>query len=88
MYYSGNIAPSIGAFLAALRVYLLAQGWVSLGTIATNHEVFKSTGESAAENIIIAINDSVSGSAYFRAGTAYDDGTKVLSNPTTMRYIQ
>jgi hypothetical protein len=88
MYYSGNLAPGIGTFLSALRVYLLAQGWVSLGTIAVNHEVFKSTGESTTENIIIAINDSVSGSAYFRAATAYDDVTKVLSNPTTARYIQ
>ena len=88
MKYTGLIAPGVGTFLAAVRVGLLAQGWVSLGTVAANHEVFRSTGVGAAENIIIAINDSVAGSVGFRACTAYDNATKVLTNPTTYRYIQ
>lgn len=88
MKYTGLIAPGVGNFLAAVRVGLLAQGWTSLGTVAANHEVFRSLGVSGTENIIIAINDSVAGSVGFRACTAYDDGTKILSNPTTYRYVQ
>ena len=81
------ITPGTGRFLGTLRTHLIAQGWVSLGFIATNHEVFISTGTSTTENIIIAIDDSVAGSANFSAATAYDNVTKALSNPTTLRHI-
>jgi hypothetical protein len=87
LFYSGLLAKGAGQFLSLIRTYLLAQGWTSLGTIATNHEVFHSTGESGTENIIIAINNTTAYDARFRASTAYNNVTKVLSNPTTYRYI-
>lgn len=88
MFYSGLLTVGAGHFLALIRTYLLAQGWTSLGTIATNHEVFHSTGESGTEDIIIAIYNVSSGHVHFRAATAYNNDTKILSNPTTPRYIQ
>jgi hypothetical protein len=88
MLYTGVISASVGSFLAALRTCLLAQGWTSLGLIATNHEVFFSNGISGTETIYIGINDSVSGSVYFRAGTSYTVSPPTLNNPTTARYIQ
>jgi hypothetical protein len=87
LFYSGLIPKGAGQFLSLIRTYLLARGWTSLGTIATNHEVFHSPGESGTENIIIAISNTTTYSASFRAGTAYNNVTKILSNPTSYRYV-
>jgi hypothetical protein len=88
MLYVGTIPPTVGAFLAAIRLALLAEGWTSKGIPSTNKEIFGSIGTSGTDDVLIEVGDATAGSVSFRSCTAYNDGTKVLTNPTTLRYIQ
>lgn len=88
MYFSGTIANAAGALLTTIEPHLLAAGWVLEGVQATNKKVYSSVGISGVETILLLIDDSNIAYTGFQVGTAYNDGTKVFSNPTTARYLQ
>ena len=87
MYYTGSAANAAGALLTEIIAKLTANGWTDAGSPASNKRVFTSPGLSTEDLIVIEIDDSHAAYTAFRAGTAYDDGTKILSNPTTVRYL-
>jgi hypothetical protein len=88
MYSNGFAGFGAGAVIAALHSLLIAAGWSHAGDIATNHAVYTSPGVSGVDNIIVAIDNTLADRVGFRGGSAYNNGTKVLSNPTTSRFIQ
>lgn len=87
MWQTGVALPAAGALLAGIEATILAAGWVCLGTMAVNKKVYKSLGTGGAENIIIIIDDSQASYTGFQACSTYDDGTKVATQVTTIRYL-
>ena len=88
MYSSGVSNYGVGRVLSTIHTLLVAGGWSYLGDIASNHSVFSSIGLSGSDNVIVAIDNTLADRVGFRGGSAYANGTKILSNPTTSRYIQ
>lgn len=86
MIFTGIVPNSAGALLSALDSHLLAAGWSYLGTSATNKKVYQSPGMSGLDTLIVEIDDSNIAYSGFCLATAYNDGTKVFTNKTTVRY--